>query len=183
MLPKPHQPAFMSEGDNRTNLVITACGYKCLDGQSEITPTFMKPGGHMQGPKILSGHLWKKYGCGVLFDILHPCHRFLQTGFSPRTFWPLEHGGGVWSHGHPQKVKAPACFCFWTCFLLFWLVCMCANNENELMLHINEVIRRAHKSPLFDGEGSRLISWSSFRQIRVTSGSLTQSVQHQEGVA
>lgn len=124
-------------------------------------PTFTKPG----GPKISSWHSWKKYGCGALSDILHPC-RFLQMGFSPQTFWPLESGGGVWSHEHPWKVKAPACFCFWTRFLLFWLVCMCANNENELILHINEVIRRTHKSPLFDGEGSRLISWSSFLQIR-----------------
>lgn len=75
-------------------------------------------------------------------------------------------GGFVWSHRHPRKAKAPACFCFWTRFLLFWLACMCANNKNELMLHINEVIRQTHKSPLFEGEGSRLISWLSFLQIR-----------------
>lgn len=31
---------------------------------------------------------------------------------------------------------------------------------------LNEVIRPSHKSPLFDGEGSRLISWLSFLQIR-----------------
>lgn len=169
---------------NRTNLVDVARVSEHWHGRSQRW-TYLKPGGHMRvwGPKILNWHSWKKYGRGALSDILHPCHRFLQMGFSLQTFWPLESGGGVWSHPTPPKSQSPGVFLFFgrvsSCF--DWL-CMCANNENELILHINGVVRRTHKSPLFDGEGSRLISWLSSLQIRgVTSGSLTQSVQHQEG--
>lgn len=113
-----------AQRDNGTNPLNMARVYECRDRQSEISPTFTKSGGHIQGPKISSWHSWKKYGCGVLSDILHPC-RFLQMGFSPQTFWPLESGGGVWSHEHPWKSKPRRVFVFGPVSSCFdWFACV-----------------------------------------------------------
>lgn len=62
--------------------------------------------------KTVSGRSWRKYGCGVISDILRLCHRFLQMGFSPPNL--LTFGERRWRviPQTPPKRQRPSLFLF-----------------------------------------------------------------------